>query len=64
MVTNSMVGKLVTDGVRVGILRAVDPEWTDPASPVDDRRTAPTAFVWPEGGGCEWTANPSALCRV
>jgi len=61
MVTKSFIGQLVTDGHRIGILREIDPKWVDPAAPPYDRRPVATAFVWPEGGGCEWTASPDSL---
>jgi hypothetical protein len=61
MVTKSMIGKRVTDGHRTGILREVDPKWEDPTKLPADRVPTATAFVWPEGGGCEWTASPKSL---
>ncbi|MGW0530698.1 hypothetical protein [Streptomyces sp. NPDC003032] len=61
MVTPEHIGKCVTDGERVGILREIIPDWSDPDEPPDNRHPKTTAFVRPEGGGCEWTAAPVAL---
>lgn len=59
--TRKDVGKRVTDGQRVGVLQDVDRKWLDPALPADRRFTVPLAWVRPEGGGVEWTINPSQL---
>ncbi|MGW4271612.1 hypothetical protein ACWEGQ_04440 [Streptomyces seoulensis] len=61
MVTRKDVGKRVTGGSRVGVLQDVDRKWLDPASSPFDRRTYPLAFVRPDAGGVEWTADPKQL---
>ncbi|MGV9880952.1 hypothetical protein [Streptomyces sp. NPDC003006] len=61
MVTTEHIGKRVTDGRRVGILQEIIPGWSDPHEAPDNRHPKTTAFVRPEGGGCEWTAAPVAL---
>lgn len=65
MVGPKDVGHRVEDsGGRTGILRDVIRDYEDPADPPGERRKRPTAFVWPEGGGCEWSVPPDALTRV
>lgn len=62
MITQKDVGKRVRDSAgRVGILRAVLRDWEDPADLPGERRKRPVAFLWPEGGGREWTVPPSAV---
>lgn len=49
------IGRRVKDSAgRIGILRAVDLEWEDPAELPSARRKQATAFMGPEGGGREW----------
>jgi hypothetical protein len=64
VVTKSMIGQRVTDGEDVGILMAIEPQWTDPASPPWARKTYSLAFVRPVRGGAEWTVDPSELRPV
>lgn len=65
MVTDKDVGQRVKDSAgRVGILRAVLTDWEDPAKLPPDRRKQTLAFLWPEGGGREWTAPPRAVERI
>ncbi|MFH8566318.1 hypothetical protein [Streptomyces sp. NPDC017988] len=62
MVTAKDIGKWVKDDSgRVGILRDVIPDYEDPAEPPSKRRKQPIAFLWPEGGGCEWLLDPEAV---
>ncbi|GAA2344091.1 hypothetical protein OKJ48_36135 [Streptomyces kunmingensis] len=58
-VTRADVGKTVTDGERTGTLADLVDGYEDAAT----RLQVPglTAFVRPEGGGIEWTADPEQL---
>ncbi|GAA2224455.1 hypothetical protein GCM10010360_51680 [Streptomyces nogalater] len=49
MVTERMIGKVVTDGERVGILQDIIRDWEDPAEVPGQRKARPMAFVRPEG---------------
>lgn len=54
-VTSEDIGKHAHDELgRVGVLRDVIPDYSDPAEPPGKRRKRPIAFLWPEGGGKEW----------
>ncbi|MEW2630338.1 hypothetical protein AB0903_01415 [Streptomyces sp. NPDC048389] len=65
MVTAEDIGRRVEDDAgRVGILRAVIPDYEDPAELPSERRKRHTAFLWPEGGGREWLVPPDGVKRV
>lgn len=65
MVGPKDIGHRVADSAgRLGILRDVIRDYEDPADPPGDRRKRPTAFIWPEGGGREWTAPPASVARA
>lgn len=66
MISDKDVGSLVRDSAgRLGILRAVISDWTDPSRPAfEQSRGQPTAFLGPESGGLEWTVPPSEVERV
>lgn len=65
MITLDDVGRLVEDSAgQVGILRAVIPDYEDPAAMRDKRQKCPTAFLWPVGGGREWLVPPDTLTPV
>ncbi|WEB42684.1 hypothetical protein MOV08_27835 [Streptomyces yunnanensis] len=59
----TLVGQLVCDEAtgRIGVLKAVDDEWIDPAAPSYWRRTQSLAFIRPERGGREWTTCPEQV---
>ncbi|MFE6159842.1 hypothetical protein ACFQ7F_13125 [Streptomyces sp. NPDC056486] len=63
MVTSEHIGERVTDGERVGILKAIDPEWEDPGTP-PPRKEIARAWVRPEKGGIEWMISPANLNPV
>ncbi|QNE74862.1 hypothetical protein F0344_09770 [Streptomyces finlayi] len=65
MVTSEDIGHRVEDGAgRIGILRDVIRDYEDPSDPPGERRKRPTAFVWPEGGGREWTVPLDGVKRA
>ncbi|MCX4549719.1 hypothetical protein OG204_18130 [Streptomyces sp. NBC_01387] len=49
---------------RVGILRDVIGDYEDPAEAPGKRRKRAVAFLWPEGGGREWSVPPADVTRV
>ncbi|MEV5506809.1 hypothetical protein [Streptomyces orinoci] len=59
----TLVGELVNDEAtgRIGVLTALDDEWTDPAAPRHQRRVQRVAFIRPVGGGREWTTHPELV---
>lgn len=64
MVTARLIGQVVTDGARSGILTDVIDDWEDPASAPQNRHPEPKAFVRPARGGTEWAADPAELSLV
>lgn len=60
MVTAEHIGRAVTDGVRTGVLMAVEKEEDESRLPAY-RTSVLVAYVRPEGGGIEWDAPPCGL---